>query len=118
MNLDLHLDLHPTPICLWLVLSQAEKETIIVKGFRTAFGGGKSTGFGVIYDSLDSLKKLEPKYLQIRNGMFERQVTSRKQRKERKNRAKKVRGTKKGAAANAEKKVSMSEQRERRVFCW
>jgi small subunit ribosomal protein S24e len=85
-------------------LSQADKTCIIVSGFRTAFGGGKSTGFGVIYDDLDSLKKLEPKYKQIRNGMFERGVSSRKQRKERKNRAKKVRGTKKGAAANAEKK--------------
>lgn len=83
---------------------QAEKECVIVSGFRTAFGGGKSTGFGVIYDSLDALKQFEPKYKQIRNGMFERQVTSRKQRKERKNRTKKVRGTKKGAAANADKK--------------
>ncbi|KAI9021834.1 ribosomal protein L23/L15e core domain-containing protein [Hyaloraphidium curvatum] len=45
---------------------KAEKECIIVSGFRTAFGGGKSTGFGVIYDSLDALKKLEPKYRQIR----------------------------------------------------
>ena len=35
---------------------------VIVFGFRTAFGGGKSTGFGLIYDSLESLKKFEPKY--------------------------------------------------------
>ncbi len=30
------------------------------------FGGGKSTGFGLIYDTLDSAKKFEPKYRLIR----------------------------------------------------
>ena len=30
------------------------------------FGGGKSTGFGLIYDSLDAAKKFEPKYRLIR----------------------------------------------------
>ena len=31
-------------------------------GFRTDFGGGKSTGFALIYDSLEDAKKYEPKY--------------------------------------------------------
>ena len=44
----------------------AEANTIFLFGFRTAFGGGKSTGFGLIYDSLEAAKKLEPKYRQIR----------------------------------------------------
>ena len=30
------------------------------------FGGGKSTGFGLIYDTIDSAKKFEPKYRLIR----------------------------------------------------
>lgn len=30
------------------------------------FGGGKSTGFGLIYDTVDSAKKFEPKYRLIR----------------------------------------------------
>jgi small subunit ribosomal protein S24e len=30
------------------------------------FGGGKSTGFGLIYDNLDVAKKFEPKYRLIR----------------------------------------------------
>jgi len=30
------------------------------------FGGGKSTGFGLIYDNLDSAKKFEPKYRLVR----------------------------------------------------
>jgi hypothetical protein len=39
---------------------------IFVFKFRTHFGGGKSTGFGLIYDNLDSAKKFEPKYRLIR----------------------------------------------------
>lgn len=31
-------------------------------GFRTAFGGGKSSGFALVYDTLDALKKFEPRY--------------------------------------------------------
>ncbi|CAB3384881.1 Hypothetical predicted protein [Cloeon dipterum] len=81
---------------------KAPADTIFVFGFKTAFGGGKTTGFGLIYDTLDFAKKFEPKYRLARHGLYERPKTTRKQRKERKNRMKKVRGTKKtkvGAAA-------------------
>ena len=37
-------------------------DVIIAFGFKTAFGGGRSTGFALIYDSLDAVKKFEPKY--------------------------------------------------------
>jgi len=73
----------------------ADPQTIILYGFRTAFGGGKSSGFGLIYDNITVAKKYEPKYRLVRAGMATREQTTRKQRKERKNRAKKVRGTKK-----------------------
>jgi len=43
-----------------------DPNTIFVFKFRTHFGGGKSTGFGLIYDNLDSAKKFEPKYRLIR----------------------------------------------------
>ncbi|BDA46957.1 g11118 [Coccomyxa elongata] len=69
---------------------------VFVFGFRTQFGGGKSTGFGLIYDTVDAAKKFEPKYRLIRNGLAEApQNKSRKQIKERKNRTKKIRGVKK-----------------------
>nr|XP_058151546.1 small ribosomal subunit protein eS24-like [Dasypus novemcinctus] len=68
-------------------------DVISVFGFRTHFGGGKTTGFGMIYDSLDYAKKNEPKHRLARHGLYEKKKTSRKQRKERKNRMKKVRGT-------------------------
>ena len=34
-------------------------------GFKTQFGGGKSTGFALIYDTMDFAKKFEPKYRQV-----------------------------------------------------
>ena len=39
-----------------------DSNTIITFGFRTDFGGGKSTGFALIYDDVDAAKKYEPKY--------------------------------------------------------
>lgn len=44
---------------------KAPKEQVIVFGLRTAFGGGRSTGFALIYDSKDSMK-FEPKHRLIR----------------------------------------------------
>lgn len=43
-----------------------DPNAIFVFKFRTHFGGGKSTGFGLIYDSVDNAKKYEPKYRLIR----------------------------------------------------
>jgi len=84
-------------------LYKSDKENVFVFGFRTAYGGGKSTGFALIYDSLDAAKKFEPKYRLVRHGLMKIEKASRKQRKERKNRAKKVRGTKKAKTAAAKK---------------
>eukprot|EP00127_Corallochytrium_limacisporum_P002299 Clim_evm87s109 gene=Clim_evmTU87s109 len=67
-------------------------DVVVPFGYRTAYGGGKSTGFALIYDELDSLKRFEPNYRQQRLGYMEVVPKSRKQRKERRNRAKKVRG--------------------------
>uniref|UniRef100_A0A8C1IHH2 40S ribosomal protein S24 n=1 Tax=Cyprinus carpio TaxID=7962 RepID=A0A8C1IHH2_CYPCA len=79
-------------------------DVVFVFGFKTQFGGGKTTGFGMIYDSLDYAKKNEPKYRLQRHGLYEKKKTSRKQRKERKNRMKKVRGTKKASVGASGKK--------------
>ena len=40
-------------------LYKAPKETVQTFGFRTQFGGGKSTGFALIYDTEVDLKKFE-----------------------------------------------------------
>nr|XP_015105265.1 40S ribosomal protein S24-like [Vicugna pacos] len=68
-------------------------DAIFVFGFRIHSGGGKTTGFGRISDSLDYMKKKEPKHRFARHGLHEKKKTSRKQQKEWKNRTKKVRGT-------------------------
>ena len=47
---------------------KASKDQVSVFGFRTAFGGGKSTGFALIYDSVEALKKFEPYYRLVRIG--------------------------------------------------
>ncbi|KAK9805374.1 hypothetical protein WJX73_008016 [Symbiochloris irregularis] len=80
-----------------------DSQNVFVFGFRTQFGGGKSTGFGLIYDNLDASKRFEPKYRLIRNGLAESVSKSRKQMKERKNRTKKIRGVKKSTAAAGKK---------------
>uniref|UniRef100_A0A8D0H6R5 40S ribosomal protein S24 n=1 Tax=Sphenodon punctatus TaxID=8508 RepID=A0A8D0H6R5_SPHPU len=67
-------------------------DVIFVFGFRTHFGGGKTTGFGMIYDSLDYAKKNEPKHRLARHGLYE------------KNRMKKVRGTAKANVGAGKKK--------------
>ncbi|KAG8036402.1 hypothetical protein G9C98_003724 [Cotesia typhae] len=59
-------------------------DVVFVFGFRTSFGGGRSTGFGLIYETLDFAKKFEPKHRLQRHGLFEKQKQTRKQRKEHK----------------------------------
>ncbi|KAB5591535.1 40S ribosomal protein S24 [Ceratobasidium theobromae] len=84
---------------------KADKGRVIVFGFRTAFGGGRSTGFGLIYDDEAAQRKFEPRYRLVRAGMASKvEKASRKLRKERKNRSKKFRGTKKSKAAEPAKK--------------
>uniref|UniRef100_A0A2K5DNE9 Small ribosomal subunit protein eS24 n=1 Tax=Aotus nancymaae TaxID=37293 RepID=A0A2K5DNE9_AOTNA len=75
-------------------------DVIFVFGFRTHFGGGKTTGFDQFpYQSVTWMYSFL-----LQHGLYEKKKTSRKQRKERKNRMKKVRGTAK-ANVGAGKKV-------------
>ena len=40
---------------------KAKEENIAVFGLKTKFGGGRSTGFATIYDSVDLRKKYDSK---------------------------------------------------------
>ena len=82
----------------------ADPNCVFLFGFKTAFGGGKSTGFGLIYDDLEAAKKFEPKYRLVRQGLLSKVERSRKQIKEAKNKQKKVWGTGRRAAAHKAKK--------------
>lgn len=64
---------------------------VFVFGFRTAFGGIKTTGFALIYNSLEEAQNTEPKYRLRRNGLMAKPTGSRKSRKELKNKLKKFR---------------------------
>ncbi|KAK0608601.1 hypothetical protein LWI29_033176 [Acer saccharum] len=46
-----------------------DSNSIFIFKFCTHFGGGKSTGFGLIYDSVENAKKYEPKYRLIRSAI-------------------------------------------------
>lgn len=65
---------------------------VVCFGFKTAFGGDRSTGFCLVYDNLDALVKFEPFYRLVRKQLRKKEESSRKQRRERKNRSKKFRG--------------------------
>lgn len=41
---------------------KATPEQVSVFGLRAQFGGGKTTGFALVYDSPEAMKKFEPKY--------------------------------------------------------
>merc|ERR1712088_226046 len=83
---------------------KAPEDCIVVYGLHTSFGGGKSTGFCNIYDSLDFLKKSENRPMQVRLGLCEKlSKKARQQRKQLKNRKLRVRGTAKDKIGAAKK---------------
>ena len=81
----------------------ADENQVSVFGFKTHFGGGKTSGFGLIYDDLASLKRIEPNYRKARMGFGKKKLPARKSIKERRNRDKKLRGKKKGKQVTKKK---------------
>jgi small subunit ribosomal protein S24e len=82
----------------------ADENCVSVFGLKTAFGGGKTTGFGLIYGDVATVKRTEPNYRLQRIGMGRKRGVARKSMKERRNRAKKDRGATKGRAIGGGKK--------------
>ena len=63
-------------------LYKCGKDQVSCFGFRTQYGGGKSTGFALIYDSNAAMKKFEPHYRLVRVGMANKiEKASRQQRR-------------------------------------
>jgi len=83
-----------------------DAENVVLFGFKTRFGGGRSTGFCLIYDSKDAKKKYEPIHrLRRTKEAPEKDTTlTRKIKKEVKIKRKKVRGTAKSKIAAGKKK--------------
>merc|ERR1712008_231547 len=87
----------------------ADPKLTILFGFRTKFGGGKSTGFCVMYESEEALRKYEPKYRLVRQGFETKVERSRKAMKEAKNKGKKIRGTGASIAKHKAKRAAGNE---------
>jgi small subunit ribosomal protein S24e len=45
---------------------KVDKARVVPFGFKTHFGGGRSTGFALIYDSEETQRKFEPRYRLVR----------------------------------------------------
>jgi len=84
----------------------SDDNTITVFGFKTQFGGGLARGYGLIYDNVSFSKKYEPRYRLVRNGLASKKEGARKQRKEKKNRAKKFRGIRRMKGGAKKKKTT------------
>jgi len=75
------------------LLKVKDEQCVVVYGVRTAFGGNRSTGFALVYESLDEAKKRDKTSRLVRMGLMPKvERKGRKGRKEQKNRAKKIRG--------------------------
>lgn len=84
-----------------------DQNAVILFGFRTAFGGGKSSGFALVYDTVADAKKFEPKYRLLRQGLIEKSApTQRKSIKEAKNKGKKTRGVGRRIAKHKSKRAN------------
>src|SRR5690348_11729026 len=60
---------------------KAGKDQVSVFGLRTQFGGGTTTGFALVYDSPEAMKKFEPHYRLVRVGLATKiEKASRQQR--------------------------------------
>jgi len=70
-----------------------ETDSVVPYGFKVAFGGGRSSGFALIYDSVADAKALDKHARLTRLGVAEKITKKgRKGIKEAKNRGKKTRG--------------------------
>ena len=89
-------------------LYKCDAKTVFLFGFKTKFGGGKTTGFGLIYDNMEAVKKFEPKHRLIAVEMATLKTRSRKQWKDLKKKIRTTWGTGRKAAARAQKRAAMA----------
>ena len=91
-------------------LGVENKDTVFVFGFKTAYGGLKSTGFATVYNTIEDAYVGEPRHRLAKAGLINknRRTTSRKVRKDVKNKRSRLpgfqkdRGKRKRASADDE----------------
>ncbi|KAK8893319.1 ribosomal 40S subunit protein S24B [Tritrichomonas musculus] len=72
---------------------KANKENIVIFQLKTLYGGGHTTGFGLIYDNKDSMLKIEPDHRLIKAHLKEKSKQTRRSRKNTRKQKMKVWGT-------------------------
>ena len=55
-------------------LYEVSLDQVVIFGLRTCMGGNKSTGFAFVYNSLEAVRKSEPRYRLARNGLAQKRV--------------------------------------------
>ena len=88
----------------------SNKDLIVIFGLHTVFGGGRTTGFGFVYDSKDALTKYEPKHRLIKAGLATKGTKTRRMRKNDRKRKVKVWGSGVRAAAHKERRQKRKEE--------
>merc|ERR1719272_518968 len=69
---------------------KSQEDRISVFGMQTKFGGGRSSGFALIYASVESKRKFDSKTMCKRDGLISKRPQGRKALKEIKSRKKRV----------------------------
>mmetsp|Transcript_51868 Transcript_51868/g.163976 ORF Transcript_51868/g.163976 Transcript_51868/m.163976 type:complete len:138 (+) Transcript_51868:54-467(+) len=84
-----------------------DEKTIFLFNFKTAFGGGSSSGFALIYDNQADAIKFEPKYRLFRAGLATKDESKpgRKKKKDDKGVKRKTWGTGRRARLHKQKKA-------------
>ena len=89
---------------------KANKDLVVIFGLQTKFGGGRTTGFGFIYDNLDALKSTEPKHRLIKAGLKAKSTVTRRSRKNARKEKMKVWGSGVRAAAHKVRRQQRKEE--------
>mmetsp|Transcript_272 Transcript_272/g.383 ORF Transcript_272/g.383 Transcript_272/m.383 type:complete len:146 (+) Transcript_272:98-535(+) len=77
-----------------------DAHSIVLFGFKSKYGGGKTKGFCLIYDNFRARKRYDYRHRLLRDKMAKKkEATARKANKEKKNRKKKLAGRAKNAEA-------------------
>ncbi len=89
-------------------LNGAAAKRIALFGFRSKFGGGKSTGFGLLYDTEEAQKAFEPRHRLLKAELATAKTRKRKAWKDLKKKVKRTWGTGKRRALHKQKRANAS----------
>eukprot|EP01083_Nonionella_stella_P284055 966870_1 len=81
------------------IYKEKDPHSIVMFGFKSKYGGGKTTGFCLIYDNFKARRIFDYRYRLVRDKFDKKPEGSRKAKNENKNRRKKLVGREKAGAS-------------------